>query len=64
MRQDHGTIAMLKISLISAAGVLCLLWAIATPASKSYWKNVGFEMDRTLNPNKYEVEIIKGEGNG
>ena len=64
MRQDHGIIAMLKISLISATGVLCLLWAIATPASKTYWNKVGYEMDRTLNPNKYEVEAIKGEGNG
>jgi hypothetical protein len=55
---------MLRISLILMAGLLCLLWTIATPASKTYWKNVGYEMDRTLNPNKYEVEAIKGEGNG
>ena len=64
MKQHRGIIAMLKISLILIAGLLCLLWASATPASKAYWKNVGYEMDRTLNPNKYEVENIKGEGNG
>jgi hypothetical protein len=58
MKTHRGTIAMWKISLILVAGLFCLLYAIAAPASKAYWENVGFEMDKTLNPLKYKT----GEG--
>ena len=40
------------------------LFLVAYDPSEDYWNKVGYEMDRTLNPNKYEVEAIKGEGNG
>lgn len=31
-----------------------MFWLILNPISRSYWDNVGYEMDKTLNPNKYQ----------
>jgi len=51
---------MWKISLIIVAGMFCMLYAIAVPASKTYWENVGPQWDQMLNPLKFKT----GEGNG
>jgi len=44
---------MWKISLIIVAGLFCMLYAIAAPAGKDYWENVGPQWDRMLNPCSY-----------
>jgi hypothetical protein len=54
MKMHRGTIVMWKISIILVAGLFCLLYAIAAPASKSYWENIGPTWDRMLNPAHYE----------
>jgi len=53
MKTHHGTIVMWKISLIMVAGLFCMLYAIAAPAGKDYWENVGPQWDRMLNPCSY-----------
>ena len=55
---------MKMLILITVLTFIGLALIIFESPNRVYWNKVGYEVDRTFNPNKYEVENIKGEGNG
>lgn len=43
-----------KIMLALSLLVLIILWNNASKDSKAYWENLGPNIDKSLNPNKYD----------
>ena len=56
MKTHHGTIAMLKVSIILVIGALLLGYSVYSVSSESnqYWENVGPTWNRLLNPDTHD----------
>lgn len=52
---------LILITIITLIGLALIVFE---SPNRAYWNKVGYEVDRTFNPNKYEVINIEGDSNG
>ena len=55
---------MKMLIFVTVLTLVGLALVVFESPNRAYWNKVGYEVDRTFNPNKYEVINIEGDSNG